>query len=545
MKTCTEHGRTVHGHSQNANPRSILPPLVLTLIVMLAAVLRLTALDFGLPNIYHPDEDLLVIPAMTILKTGDWQPIRMDYGGLFIYTLVLVYVPVFLFAARTGAITRVDELVMIERGVYPSLYPHPEYILAGRLVSAVLGIGLVLLVYLLGRRLGGPGVGHPSVGGTRLGLIAAALAAVLPDLVVNAHYATTDTATTFMILLALYLLVRAYDHWEQDTMWAYVGAGFVCGLAVSTKYNAAFIAVALLLVPLLKVRSLDEWLRARVLLGPFAMALGFLVSTPYALLDLPEFTYWTGNALRLYNRPFNQLVLPTWLWELEYLLTGRNALIVVSGLIGFFLSLIRWGKRGWIVNAFGLIFLWSIFTQDARAARTWLPVAPLFVLWAALAWEVLLTWLPGKLRTRRWGKVITSATLGLTLLLLLWLSATAVGNLAADDVRTVTQQWIEQNVPPGTTLSFDRFPANIDPAVWPTANVFGHYQNDLAWYQENGVDYVFVGDVIHNPEQLSAEDTARYQALLVQLCPVETLTGSILAVAERHIRVYQIPPCSE
>jgi hypothetical protein len=126
---------------------------------------------------------------------------------------------------------------------------------------------------------------------------------------------------------------------------------------------------------------------------------------------------------------------------------------------------------------------------------------------------------------------------------LLSLSLLAIRTLAAEDVRTLTQRWIEQNVPAGTTLSFDRFPANVDPAVWPVVNLFGHYQHDLAWYQERGVGYLFAGDVVHDTTHLSAADTARYQALLAQLCPVATIRGPILATANRQIRIYRLPPC--
>jgi hypothetical protein len=527
------------------NPR----PIILALIIVLAAAFRLTALDFGLPNVYHPDEDALIMPAMTILKTGDFRPIRMDYGTFFIYILAAVHLLVFIVSARNGAIERVDELAIMGLDAYPRIYPHPEYVLAGRLVSAAFGMGTIVVVYMLGRRLAGP----------RLGLIAAALAAVLPDLVINSHYTTTDTAAVFMAVLALYLLLRACDRWERDTLWAYAGAGFVCGLAVATKYSNAFLAVPLLLVPLLKVRSLDELLWMRVLAGPLGMGMGFLIGTPYALLNLPQFAYWAGYVLRAYHRPFYDPAGATWLWQLDYLLGGRNALLVIPGLVGFLLSFRAWGRRGWILSSFALVFLYTILTQDARQTRSWLPLAPLFALWAALAVDSLWRWLRRRLQNRTrinadtaridadffsllWFSPVNLFAL-LLFIPLLWLSLTAVRTLAAEDVRTLTQQWIEQNVPPGTILSFDRFPANVDPAVWPVVNVFGHHQHDLAWYQERGVGYLFAGDVIHDPAQLSAEDTARYRALLAELCPVETLTGSILATAGRQISIYKFPPC--
>ncbi|HUM68302.1 MAG TPA: glycosyltransferase family 39 protein, partial [Chloroflexota bacterium] len=357
------------------------PAILLGFLLFVALLLRLIGIGFDLPYLMHPDEDAVVMPAINILKTGDWAPTRMEYGTFHIYLLTAVFAGVFSLAARDGRMATVDQLPLFERGTIPAIYTYPEYFLAARLVSAVLGMLFVLVVYMLGRRLGNQ----------RQGLIAAAIAAFLPALVVNDHFATTDTALMFWVALSLYLLLRVYDNWERDNFWAYAGAGFVCGLAASTKYNGLVLAVPLLLVPLLRVRGLDECLSWRVIAGPLAMLVGFLAGTPYALLDLPKFLYWFGYSLHLYNAPGREVVMPVWLWHVRFHLTNPHMPVMILGVIGLVLSFRYWGmRRAAIVNSFAVVLWLAILGQTNAQSRMWLPGASLFILWAALVLDILM-----------------------------------------------------------------------------------------------------------------------------------------------------------
>ena len=506
--------------------------ILLAGILLLALGLRLWGLDFGLPNLYHPDEDALVMPALSILKTGDLQPIRMDYGNLHVYTLAAVSVPVYLNDARHGLITDPAELPLFERGSYPAQYAFPAYFVAARAFSALLGLAIVLLVYLLAGRLGS----------RRQALLAAALAAVTPALVTHAHFATTDTALTFWCVLALYLLLRVYDRWEEDGWAAYAGAGFVCGLAMATKGNGLILAGPLLLVPLLRVRRLEDGLRWRVLCGPLAMVAGFLVGTPYALLALPEFLHWTGYVLHLYQAPGVDPAGASWQWYLNHLLRGPNAPLFLVGLLGLILSWRTWGRRGWLVNSFVLLMWLAIVTQVRREGRMWLPTAPLFAIWAALALDSVTGWLRRRLPA---GWLPRASSLLFLLILLPLLAGSVRVDLAlqSEDVRTQAQHWLEANLPAGTPLAVDYFPPNLDPAVWPVTRQFHIYDQDVAWYQARGIRYVILSQAISDPAKLGAADLAAYNDLVNQSCLVYTFTGSFLSVTKMQMWLYQLPPC--
>ena len=508
--------------------------ILLAAILALSAGLRLYALRFSLPAAFHPDEDLLVMPAMNILKTGDFAPIRMDYGTFFIYLLVPLYAALFLLQMRDGLIGSVDDLGLYVHGTFPAVFPHPEYVLVARLLVVAFGVATVAVVFMLARRLGND----------RLGLLAALLVALTPDLVMYSHFGVTDVPLAFMISLSLYLLIRAYDNWDDDSLWAYAGAGFVCGLAASTKYNGALLLLPLGLLPLLKTSTLDDLLRVRTVAGPLAMAAGFLAGTPYALLELPTFLHAFGSNLRIYNLPGYELTGSTPLWWLDFLFTDRNAPLAWLGLVGGALSIPRWGRRGWLIHVFVIAYLFTIINQSDRQARSWLAIAPFMAIYAAVALDAVWVWWQGRATADRRLRLIVPATLlALVLALLLWRTVEVNRALATTDVRHNAQLWIEANISPGTRLAVDRFPPNITTDVWPTTQIFGIYMQDLAWYQEQNIRYLVFGDVIQSRDRLSDEDWQRYLTLTDQLCLVAEIKGSWLAAPDRRIWIYEVPPC--
>lgn len=512
-------------------------PIALGVILLAGAVLRLTAIRFELPAVYHPDEDALVMPAMNIIKTGDWDPLRMDYGSLVIYMQVPVMALVYLLSARRGFIASPADLIIMERGAFPGIFPHPEYVLGGRMLSAIFGIAAILLVYMLATRLSNS---------RRLGLIAATLAALTPDLVVHSHYATVDMIMVTLTTLALYLIVRAYDNWETDSAWPYIGSGLVCGLAMAAKLQGAMLVVPLLLVPLLRARRLDDLLTGRVIGGLLAMAGGYLLVTPYAVLNTPKYLEFASLVLRIFARPGHVPQGSTLVWQTAEWFTGRNAALMLAAVPGFVISWRAWGKRALLPNSYAVLVILLSLTATTRETRTWLSVAPIACIWAALALDMVLIWLSGRSSLQPWqrhGAAVTA--LALIAVPLFIDSVAGNNNLNREDVRTEVQHWLENNVPAGEGVSFDRFWSNIDPNVWPVTLVFGHYSQDLSWYAEQGVKYVVASDVIHNDDRLSADEEARFNALTAQMCLVQKINGRFLAVANRDYWIYQMPPCEQ
>src|SRR3989442_3264397 len=154
------------------------------------------------------------------------------------------------------------------------------FFLMPRALSAVLETATVLIVYRIGRRLSGE----------TTGVVAALFMALAFLHVRDSHFATTDVAMTFLLMLSISLLIDAHlSKRPRD----FVIAGIVGGLAAATKYNALLLAAPLAMsymVNLVDARDRRKALMDPRLLWfgvPFLMA--FAAGVPFLLFDLPKF----------------------------------------------------------------------------------------------------------------------------------------------------------------------------------------------------------------------------------------------------------------
>jgi hypothetical protein len=113
----------------------------------------------------------------------------------------------------------------------------------GRVVVAVLGGLMVLLVYLLGRRLGGPGVG----------LLAALLVAIYPTFLDNSEQILSEPIAAFALTAAVLGFLWASDPGRSPWTWLVPG-GFLGATALARPEYLPFVAI-LGLVALVRVGS--------------------------------------------------------------------------------------------------------------------------------------------------------------------------------------------------------------------------------------------------------------------------------------------------
>jgi 4-amino-4-deoxy-L-arabinose transferase-like glycosyltransferase len=97
-----------------------------------------------------------------------------------------------------------------------------DYVPWQRLGTTTIGVVVVVLVGLLGRR----------VGGDRVGVVAAGIAAVSPNFWMNDGVVMSESLATMLTVLALLALIRVL---EVDSLWMLVALGATIGLAALTR----------------------------------------------------------------------------------------------------------------------------------------------------------------------------------------------------------------------------------------------------------------------------------------------------------------------
>jgi len=170
-------------------------------IVLLAAVLRLWAIGWGLPYIDHPDEPAVAESALGMLRYHDWNPRFFDYPSFYLYALRIVFDAHWRYGLATGLYNSSAQIPHFTR---PYEHPNANYLVApgfflwGRALTAIFGTITVALVYVVGRRWWSPSVG----------LVAALVLATLPFHIRHSQYITVDAATAMTTLIAVAMALR-------------------------------------------------------------------------------------------------------------------------------------------------------------------------------------------------------------------------------------------------------------------------------------------------------------------------------------------------
>lgn len=487
--------------------------VILASILALAFALRAWGVNFGLPFTYHPDEGAVVMPALDILRTGDYRPFRLDYGSAYIYSLMALYIPLFLYGAWRGYFK----------------YSFPAAFLAARLFTAALGTLTVLAVYHLGTRLAG----------RRAGLIAAAFIAIEPLHVSNSHFATTDVPMTFMITLACVRILDVYErgHW-RDYLWA----GLLIGLAASTKFIGGIVFGALLITHALRAKNWNELTDLRLAIGVVATVAGFLLGTPFAL-DLPYFLNWLVLNFSFYGSASGVPMESSWIYYLKNLLLGSPAPIAICGVLGWAWFVKQNWRRGVVLVAFPAMYATLISVQTTHYPRFIIPLVPFLAVGAGMFLPVAVESL-----AKRWGRVLAKANHGLTMLVMLVGVIPLVASvkssvlLAGPDVRTLAFEWVNLNIPAEARIALDPTGPPLAPSSHKIYKTWNLAQHSPSWYIEQKIDYLIISEPRLLDPNLTLQTTAAYRELMTRFRLVQTFQGAMLGSDGIRIWVYQVAP---
>jgi hypothetical protein len=337
----------------------------LVAIVVGALILRLYAVGWGLPYVDHPDEPSAANTVLGMLRRGDWDPHFFKKPSLYYYALRLAFEAHWRYGLAKGLYSDMSQLPL---GTYYYI-TTPGFFVWGRTLTALFGAATLFVIYSIGRRWWGAAVG----------LSATAVLAVLPFHVRNSQFLTVDVLTGLTTALALAAALRLLD----DRRWrTYALAGLLTGLAASTKYPAASVALVVLLAHGLRLgrQSLRDFWRL-----PWAMlwsVVGFLIATPYALITPGAFLGGVLKQYSDYNTPGGDLFRR---WPVAGYLNffwsdGLLPLPCIALLIGAVVVIRRRDRAGLVMIGFALPYLLFVLSQHKHFFRNLMPIFPVLVL---------------------------------------------------------------------------------------------------------------------------------------------------------------------
>lgn len=232
-----------------------------SLVVLVAFLLRVSPIRYGLPFSYHPDETFLIFDFGRFVE-GLLAGNLATGTSAFNYPLGLLYGGYFLIGRLTG---RFASLAAFKQAF---LLDDPTIHLLGRTLPVLFASGAVFLTYVLGKRLYG----------SRAGLIASLFMAFSVIDIANTHWVKFDSAVTFMSLASILAMTSVTENggWRAS-----LRAGLILGLTLAIRVDTFVLLPLLPLAHLLGTRgALFPRLRDTRLFGAVGIALAtyFVVS---------------------------------------------------------------------------------------------------------------------------------------------------------------------------------------------------------------------------------------------------------------------------
>lgn len=459
--------------------------ILLSLTLALALALRLWSINWGMPFALHADEDNYLPGAVGMLMKGDWNPHYFHNPPLLTYLIALELMLYLGIGKLVGLLQSAADI-----GHQLLVAPDPLYALA-RGNSALLGTATVLLTYLAARRLLG----------TRTALLSGLLLAVAFLHVRDSHYAVNDVPATFLLMASFYFAARIFSspvatglaprsvHGDGSppsdeatrtprgaatptalfaeqgkrgllpAPWGdYLLAGGFLGLGVATKYNVGLGAVPILAAHLLRFQE------TRPIRGPashlplagagLASLIAFLLANPYALLDWPAFLKGFGGQYGWTSDPFATSDLSTGLTMLRALSVGTSPAILGASVVGLLILALRQRREAMLLVSFPLAYsAFFLLGSSLFYARFAIPLVPFVAILAAHAAVKLIQWV----RSSPWQVTVAVPAVALLAVPPLLLDVRHNSLLRAEDTRLLLGRWIEENVPPDSSLAVEGY----------------------------------------------------------------------------------------
>jgi len=435
-------------------------------IFILAFLLRISGIGFGLPSknlavtTYNPDE------ALTFQVMEKWNPKKLDFhprrvflwGGFHLYVIA----PILKISQIIGYLK-----IGSKEFYMKNLYEADKLYIIGRIIMILFSSLSVLIIYLICKN------SYNSLSG----LLSCLLLAILPVHVINSFYLRPDIIMLFFGLVSIYFSIKIIE--KNETKYYILSCIFI-GIATATKLSGAVYGIVPICAHFVSSKEWKEKLNDyRLYVIPLICLISFFICTPYALIDFNKTTesFWSYFKMNFgltkeTMYPASIIIFGTgYKSYLRYFLPiGIGNILFYTGIAGLFLMLlnviirkflpkirskllitepIKSIKSDIIFICSGIIIFFVISYPKNQVIWYIIPLVPFILIYIVRFFDLLMkiNFIPIYVKLISIVFIIVGGSIYSFAYLNLYYSK---------NVREIASEWIEKNIPHNKTISIAR-----------------------------------------------------------------------------------------
>lgn len=445
-------------------------PVAAVALVLLAGLgLRLWGIGYGLPFVVHPDENRQVLDALGMAQRMSPVPAEFSYPALHKYLLVAADGAYYALGLAAGWFKDPADFAL------KFLEGESRVILVGRLLSVAAGIGVCLAAWKMATRLFSRSAG----------IFALVFSAGMFHLIQHSQWAISDIFLALFTTLALFYIMLSSEEGAGSKNLAL--ACLYTGLAISTKPQGLFLIPPLIISQYFALKDSGGPLKMAVcskkyLIGAAVLALSSATGNLawFAEFDaaLDKFMMLKQVALvGISSRePFAPGLLTLTAWFAKELARQEGPLGALL-VIGVVYALFKRTRRDLIFLSYLALFMFAVKDWAIRYLHLFVAVFPAMCVFGARALAEAFEASPVR---RNLASAFAVA------LILHSLAGTIEASIkkTGPDTRLLAKDWLEKNIPAGTTIAMDWYEFAVPlytstPVYLANPKAAGYYESRL------------------------------------------------------------------
>lgn len=451
-------------------------PVLLSGVVLYGSwLVRVRLIDATLPYCQHVDEHLWTERAIHILRSGDLNPHRFTKPSVMVYLTAAGVALGIIKAGMSGK--PIPNPGRWTEGGYP-YYTMPEAIRVPRLMLAGLSIATMCIAALVACAIYRAWLARNTetvdVRSARASTAWVAFGTILVLALSPAFlrlswlYINVDVIGCFFSMCTIAYL--SLHRRGTSPLVVSLTTGVLVGLCIGTKYNLYPIFIPAFLMVAFEYRA--RWLSSTLIIV-LSAAVTFILTTPYALLDLPAFVWAAAKQAQHYSSGVKSIRyrpgLDMFFQYAKATFSGLSPLVSLFAGYGLYRAARLDWRKTLVITSFPFLLWLYMSRQTVFFARNLVVLQVYVAMYGALGFTWLLhssanwTWGTNPLSKRVEGRIpkalralpLKPLLVAATCLVVLGttsLKGVSAAARAQAESRVEVVKWLEREVEPGTVL---------------------------------------------------------------------------------------------